>query len=127
MSKSVFDTVLKRNLLFLNFAMSIREIFKNNLRYYRKKRGLTQEALSEKIGLNPKYITDIESRAKFPSADTIDAIAAALQIQPSQLFAEQGCPVNLIQFDKDAFSDALVAGISKEIRAEVVKYLDKNL
>ena len=117
----------KRNSHFLNFFMSTREIFKNNLRYYRKKRGLTQEALSEKIGLNPKYITDIESRAKFPSADTIDAIAAALQILPSQLFAEQGCPVNFIQFDKDAFSDSLVAGISKEIKAELVKYLEKNL
>ena len=119
--------MVKQNLHFLNFLMSIREIFKNNLRYYRKKRGLTQEALSEKIDLNPKYIADIKSRAKFPSADTIDAIAAALQIQPSQLFAEQGCPVNFIQFDKNAFSESIVAGISKEIRAEVVKYLDKNL
>lgn len=107
--------------------MRIREIFKNNLRYYRKKLGLTQEALSEKIGLNPKYITDIETRAKFPSADTIDAIADALQIQPSQLFAEQGCPINFVQFDKDAFSDSLVAGISKEIKAEVMRYLEDNL
>ena len=78
--------------------MSIREIFRQNLRYYRKKCGLTQEALSEKIGLNPKYITNIEAQSKFPSAETIDAIALALNIKPSQLFIEEGCPVNTVLF-----------------------------
>ncbi len=107
--------------------MSIREIFRQNLRYYRKKSGLTQESLSEKIGLNPKYITNIESQSKFPSAETIDAIAEALGINPSQLFIEQGCPVNVVQFDKNAFTENLVCGISKEIKNEVIKYLEKNL
>ena len=107
--------------------MSIREIFRQNLKYYRRKSGLTQEALSEKINLNPKYITDIESRAKFPSAETIDAIADALNIKPSQLFIEQGCPVNAVNFDKNAFTENLVAGISKEIRSEITRYLEKNL
>ena len=107
--------------------MSIREIFRQNLRYYRKKCGLTQEALSEKIGLNPKYITNIEAQSKFPSAETIDAIALALNIKPSQLFVEQGCPINVVQFDKNAFIENFVGGISEEIKREVIKYLDKNL
>ena len=107
--------------------MGIREIFRQNLRYYRKKCGLTQEALSEKIGLNSKYITNIEAQSKFPSAETIDAIAVALDISPAALFMEQGCPVNAVQFDKAAFTDMLVAGISKEIKAEVVRYLEKHL
>ncbi len=107
--------------------MSIREIFRQNLRYYRKKQGLTQEALSEKIGLNPKYITNIESQSKFPSAETIDAIAAALNIPPSQLFAEQGCPMNAVQFDSGKFVESLIAGISSEVKAEVVSYLKKSL
>ncbi|MBR4386017.1 MAG: helix-turn-helix transcriptional regulator [Treponema sp.] len=107
--------------------MSIREIFRQNLRYYRKKCGLTQEALSEKIGLNPKYITNIEAQSKFPSAETIDAIALALNIKPSQLFIEEGCPVNTVLFDKDVFIENLVGGISDEIRKEVFRYLEKNL
>ncbi|MBP5697574.1 MAG: helix-turn-helix transcriptional regulator [Treponema sp.] len=107
--------------------MSIREIFRQNLRYYRKKCGLTQEALSEKIGLNPKYITNIEAQSKFPSAETIDAIALALNIKPSQLFIEEGCPVNTVLFDKDVFIENLVGGISDEIRKEVCRYLEKNL
>ncbi|MBR3549980.1 MAG: helix-turn-helix transcriptional regulator [Treponema sp.] len=107
--------------------MSIREIFRQNLRYYRKKCGLTQEALSEKIGLNPKYITNIEAQSKFPSAETIDAIALALNIKPSQLFIEEGCPVNTVLFDKAVFIENLVGGISDEIRKEVCRYLEKNL
>jgi transcriptional regulator with XRE-family HTH domain len=107
--------------------MSIREIFRQNLRYYRKKCGLTQEALSEKIGLNPKYITNIEAQSKFPSAETIDAIALALNIKPSQLFIEEGCPVNTVLFNKDVFIENLVGGISDEIRKEVCRYLEKNL
>ena len=107
--------------------MSIREIFRQNLRYYRKRSGLTQEGLSEKIGLNPKYITNIEAQSKFPSAETIDAIADALNIHPSQLFAEQGCPVNAINFDKNTFTEKLICGISQEIKKEVVTYLEKNL
>ncbi len=107
--------------------MSIREIFRQNLRYYRKKCGLTQEALSEKIGLNPKYITNIEAQSKFPSAETIDAIATALGIKPAQLFIEQGCPINAILFDKNVFIEDLISGISQELRKEVSKYLEKNL
>ena len=97
------------------------------MRYYRKKCGLTQEALSEKIGLNPKYITNIEAQSKFPSAETIDAIALALNIKPSQLFIEEGCPVNTVLFNKDVFIENLVGGISDEIRKEVSRYLEKNL
>ncbi len=103
--------------------MSIRETFKENLKYYRKKKGLTQEALSEKIGLNPKYITDIEARAKFPSAETIDTIAVALDIKPSLLFAEEGCPTNVASFNSEKFTENIVSGLSDKIRGEIREYL----
>ena len=107
--------------------MSVREIFRNNLRFYRKQNCLTQEALSEKIGLNSKYIADIETRGKFPSAETIDAIASALHITPAQLFLEQEASINILEFDKKAFASHLVAGISDKMEDEVVRYLEKCL
>ncbi len=107
--------------------MSIREIFRQNLKYYRKMKGFTQEALSEKLGLNPKYITNIEAQSKFPSAETIDSIAEVLGIQPSELFIEQGCPVNTVKFDKTAFIEELVSGISLNIKDDIEKYLEKKL
>ena len=107
--------------------MTVREIFRKNLKYYRKQNNLTQEALSEKIGLNPKYIADIESRSKFPSAETIDALAEALNILPAQFFLEQGTPVSKAGFDKTSFAEHLVNTISSDIKSEIVQYLEKHL
>ena len=107
--------------------MSIREIFKQNLKYYRKQKGFTQESLSEKIGLNPKYITNIESQSKFPSAETIDEIAKALEIPSFYLFMEDGCPDSFIKFNKHTFTETLIKGISAELKPELLKYLDKHL
>lgn len=66
--------------------MSTREIFRTNLKHYRKQRGLTQEALSVLIGFGETYITEIESRNKFPKPETIDIIAEKLEIKPYELF-----------------------------------------
>jgi len=61
-------------------------IFRENLKYYRRKKGLPQEKLSEIIGFGGTYITEIESRHKFPKPETIDIIAEKLEIQPYMLF-----------------------------------------
>ena len=66
--------------------MSTRMIFRENLKYYRRKKGLSQEKLSEIIGFGGTYITEIESRHKFPKPETIDIIAEKLEIQPYMLF-----------------------------------------
>lgn len=66
--------------------MSIRQIFRENLKYYRKQKGLSQEKLSELIGYGETYITEIESRHKFPKPETIDIIAKELEVAPYQFF-----------------------------------------
>ncbi len=95
------------------------------MKYYRKLKGFTQESLSEKIGLNPKYITNIEAQGKFPSAETIDAIAEALDLPVSDLFSEQGCPKNALLFDSEKFKEDLINRISNELREEVERCLEK--
>ena len=66
--------------------MGTREVFKENLKYYRKQKGLSQEKLSELIGYGCTYITEIESRHKFPKPETIDIIAEKLEIEPYKFF-----------------------------------------
>ncbi len=107
--------------------MTVREIFRQNLRYYRKLQGLTQEALSEKLGLNPKYITNLEAQSKFPSAETIDAISSALKIKPSQLFEEEGCPHNYVSFDKNLFTEKIVEELSSQMKSALKELLEKKL
>ena len=67
--------------------MGLRETFRENLKFYRKNAGLTQEKLSELCGCNQNYIAEIErTSSKFPKPETIDSIAAALNIHTSDLF-----------------------------------------
>ena len=70
----------------LIMGSSTRDNFKANLKFYRKLKGLSQERLSEIIGFGETYITEIESRRKFPKPETIDLIAKNLDIEPYQLF-----------------------------------------
>lgn len=107
--------------------MTTREIFKRNLKYYRKKKGLTQEQLAELVNCNPKYISEIESRNKFPSAETIDALASVLEISAAQLFEEEGSPRNAAAFDKEQFAEELVNGLHELIREDVLNFLEEKL
>lgn len=54
--------------------------------YYRKLRGLTQEALAEQIGRTPAYIGHVEAPNidKAVSLDTLFDIADALEIPPEK-------------------------------------------
>ena len=108
-------------------SMTTREIFKRNLKYYRRKKGLTQEQLAELINCNPKYISGIESRNKFPSAEVIDALALALEVSVSQLFADKGSPGNVAAFDPQQFTQELVSGLHQLIRQDVLSFLERRL
>jgi transcriptional regulator with XRE-family HTH domain len=66
---------------------NIRLRLRERIRELRKKRGYTQEKLSELANIDYKYIQRIES--KNPPAlkvDTIERLAKALKVKPSELF-----------------------------------------
>ncbi len=107
--------------------MGIRDIFKENLKYWRNKANLTQEQLSEKIGYGVGYISEIESRNMFPKPETIDAIAKALKITPVQLFEEQGCPQNTICFNKNEFVKEISSELYERLNESMLKYLEEKL
>ncbi len=97
--------------------MGVRQIFIKNLKFYRKKAGLTQEKLAEAIGMSTAYIGDMEARERFPSAETIDKIAEALNISPRILFDEDCCPECL----KEKFSEKYGRTLQEELSARILK------
>lgn len=104
--------------------MGLRETFRQNLIYYRKRAGLTQEQLSEKSNCNLNYIASIEcTSSKFPKPETIDAIAEALNIRASDLFIEEGCPKNSVTFDKKKFTEEIISGLSGKLEKSMIDYL----
>ena len=103
--------------------MGTREVFKENLKFYRRKKGFSQEKLSELIGFGETYITEIESRHKFPKPETIDLIAEKLEIESYQLFQKLGCPENIKTYSDNNF----VSSLSKRLCANLSKTLQEQI
>ena len=59
----------------------------NNFKLLRKSQGLTQEALAEKIGVNPITVSQWERGKYSPTASNIPKVAKALGITPEKLLA----------------------------------------
>ncbi len=58
-----------------------------NIAKIRKYRGLSQEYLSEAIGISPNSYSRIERGQNFPSSESFAKIIDTLNIQPADLFS----------------------------------------
>jgi len=64
----------------------IRQFFGKNLKRLRLQAGFTQEKLAEKIGINQRQLTRIETGRSFPSFATLDSLCNILGISADRLF-----------------------------------------
>lgn len=62
-----------------------KELLGARIKELRKSRRLSQAGLAEKVGLEPKQISRIESASSSPSMDTLEAIARELQVEMKDL------------------------------------------
>ncbi len=101
--------------------MGVRSVFIRNLKYYRKKAGLTQEKLAEAIDMSTSYIGDMEARERFPSAETIDKIADALHIDAMLLFDDKGCPDCI----KERFHKEYGKTLQEELSSRIIEAVNQ--
>ena len=73
----------------------LKQIYGRNIKRLREERKMTQDALSEKIGLNEKYLSTIETGAKWGSFDTLISLANALNVEPYELLLPNGKEVSI--------------------------------
>ena len=66
--------------------MDIKKNFGKKIKEKRLERELTQEQLSELIGISPKSLSQIELGNNFVSAEKLELICKALYISPKVLF-----------------------------------------
>ena len=66
----------------------LQEIFAQNLKENRRKRGFSQEKLAEKVDVSTHHIAMIEIARSFPTLDLVERIANALEIEIYKLFVE---------------------------------------
>ena len=68
--------------------MDIIKVFGSNVKAYRQRIGLSQEAFAEKCGMHRTYISAIDCFRRSISLENIQKIADALEIEPYQLLLE---------------------------------------
>ena len=68
--------------------MDIIKVFGVNVKYYRQRIGLSQEAFAEKCGMHRTYISAIECFRRSISLENIQRIADALDIEAYRLLLE---------------------------------------
>lgn len=66
--------------------MGIKKDFGSSLKEIRSKKGITQYELAEKVGIDPKHISHIETGRSFPKADLIEKFAEALNVEYTEFF-----------------------------------------
>lgn len=69
--------------------MTLRKVFSNNVKYYRKELKLSQEKLAELSNLSTNYIGDIERTNRKITIDTIEKIAHGLKLDPALLLIDR--------------------------------------
>ena len=67
--------------------MTLREIVARNLRRLRQAKGLSQEELAHRAGLDRNYIGYLEPSKNSPTVDTLERIAAELDCDPAAFFS----------------------------------------
>ncbi len=88
--------------------MNTKELLGLKIKEYRKQKKLTQEQLSEMIGLDSGYISKLEVGQNFPTLGTLEKIAKVLEVELAELF----------RFTK-------ITEEEKDFRSEIIKIYDK--
>jgi transcriptional regulator with XRE-family HTH domain len=67
--------------------MDIRKVFSQNLRRLRLERGLSQEELAHRAGIDRTYVSALERGIYSASITMLAKLAVVLEAEPSQLLA----------------------------------------
>jgi transcriptional regulator with XRE-family HTH domain len=114
----------------LKANMQLRDVFVENLRKYRRERGISQATLAEKCGTSTSYIGQIEIGNRFPSLELIEKLARTLQIRPHLLFfieSDNDADEQLLKKKKETISDTMKDELTKRLTNaihKVIKHID---
>ena len=101
----------------------IREILAENIKEYRRKIVITQSELAERSNISTNFMGMVEQKRKFPAPEVLDRIAAALEIDTSELFITSASPqTELMKLHK-----AILADLNQVIGDAVDKAITEKL
>jgi transcriptional regulator with XRE-family HTH domain len=104
--------------------MTLKEVFIQNLREFRRKEGISQMKLAEYCDTAPSYIGDIEIGRRFPSIDMIEKIAGVLRIEPYHFFKTKTEQSD--NADTENLFPRLPNSMKKQIKTQIKTQIDQS-
>ena len=80
--------------------MEIRDVFARNLRIMRQVRGLSQEELAHRAGIDRTYVSALERSIYNASIDVVDRLATVLDVKAMQLLEPDAKLLPKLYLDK---------------------------
>jgi transcriptional regulator with XRE-family HTH domain len=111
--------------------MQLKAVFVQNLRKYRRSKGISQMELADLCETSTSYIGQIEIENRFPSIEMIEKIAEALQVKPYLLFSDEPDKSTTIKQSSkkpviisDSMKDELISRLNVALRKIIKKMND---
>jgi transcriptional regulator with XRE-family HTH domain len=105
---------------------SLKKLLAHNMKEQRRFLGISQAKLAEWINTSTHYIAMIELELKTPSLLMVERIAAALKVDPAELFSVRNVPPESLK----KLQKSILADIEKavcNVVTEKIKNIDKEV
>jgi len=96
---------------------NIKQLLALNIKQNRHRLGISQAKLAEKAEASTQYISMVELGRKFPSAEMLERLASALEIDSTDLFSPPPFPEGTLH----KLQNAVLADLEKAIAKSVSK------
>jgi len=109
--------------------MQLKDVFVENLRKFRRERGMSQAMFAEKCDTATSYIGQIEIGKRFPSLELIEKMAQVLKIRPYLLFfteADDDTDEKVLKKKKDTISDTKKEELTNRL-TDAIRRIVKNI
>lgn len=98
--------------------MDLRKPLGGKIKYYRKLKGLTQEQLAEKIGIETNTLSNIETGKSFMSFKLFQKLPDILDVQPYEFFIYP-------EYMTSAYKEELIEKIKKIENSNILFLIEK--
>ncbi|MDR1108551.1 MAG: helix-turn-helix domain-containing protein [Spirochaetaceae bacterium] len=104
-------------------GQDVRALLGRQIRFYRKKRQLSQATLAERADISITFLSSIERGLKYPTSETLSGIANGLGVELYRLFQEIETPAEH-RLLLERFKLDITQSVMKSLEAVYAAYED---
>jgi len=106
---------------------ALKDILRENVRRYRKRRNLSQFALASEIDISTNFLADIEAGNTWVSAQTLVKLAKAFDIDAYELIKPEKKASNPTEQKKIDQTKEIIDQFTKDLAVVLKKSVDKSV